>query len=118
MNPSLAAGSSGIRYGQVRTLTKKTQNKRRKSAAPANKPFSRRFPERKSAAAAVLAKNLRLLRKLRGLSQKDLAEALGVEQAAVSLIETKRANPTLRMIEKIADAVHVTAGELLKDRGG
>ncbi|MEH2676406.1 XRE family transcriptional regulator [Bradyrhizobium elkanii] len=56
-----------------------------------NKPFGRRFPERKSAAARILATNLRRLRKTQGLSQKDVVDALKTDQAAISLIETGRA---------------------------
>ncbi|MDN4985561.1 helix-turn-helix transcriptional regulator [Bradyrhizobium sp. WYCCWR 13022] len=87
--------------------------KPRKSAAPKNKPFGRRFPERKSVAAVILAMNLRGLRKAQGFSQTGLAKALGVDQAAISLIERQRANPTLQMIQQIADALEVTVGELL-----
>ena len=42
-----------------------------------------------------------------------LGEGAEDRQAAISLIETARANPTLLMIEQIAAALRVTAGELL-----
>jgi DNA-binding XRE family transcriptional regulator len=46
-----------------------------------------------------------------GLSQADLAEAIGTDQAAVGLIETRRSNPTLRTIENIARVLRTTVPE-------
>jgi ribosome-binding protein aMBF1 (putative translation factor) len=92
----------------IRKASKTTRKKRR-----SNKPFRDRFPERKSAAARILADNVRRLRKERGLSQKDVAGLLDVDQAMISLIELRRANPTLSIIEQIAKKLRVTTGELL-----
>jgi DNA-binding XRE family transcriptional regulator len=83
-----------------------------------NKPFDIRFPERKSVAAGILAANVRRLRKERGLSQQALADATTLDQRAVSLIEVKRGNPTLLVIEQIAEALGTTASELLSVSGG
>ena len=87
----------------------KTAPKRKKT----NKPFGRRFPERASASAKTLAANVRRLRKEKGLSQGEVARSLGVDQAAVSLIELKRSNPTMRMLDAIADLLGVSSAELL-----
>ncbi len=94
--------------------------KTNKTAAPkkrktTNKPFARRFPERASASAKKLAANVRRLRKERGLTQREVGRLLGVDQAAVSLIELKRSNPTLRMLDAIADLLGVTSAELLSE---
>jgi DNA-binding XRE family transcriptional regulator len=94
-------------------------NKPRKTAAsqkdapPANKPFRSRFPPRSSAVAGILSKNVKRLRKELDLSQAELAEAVGVDQAAIGLIELERANPTLLTIESLAKALKTTAADLL-----
>ncbi|UEM18074.1 helix-turn-helix domain-containing protein (plasmid) [Bradyrhizobium barranii subsp. barranii] len=60
-----------------------------------------------------LAANVRRLRKDRKLSQAELASALGVDPAAISLIELKRSNPTVSMLDAIATALKTTSAELL-----
>lgn len=74
--------------------------------------FGERFPARNSAVSKALAANVRRLRKGRGWTQDDLAAATKVEQAAISLIENGRANPTLLMLESIARALDVAFSEL------
>jgi transcriptional regulator with XRE-family HTH domain len=74
--------------------------------------FGKRFPARNSAVSKALAANVRRLRKERGWSQTDLAAETRVEQAAISLIENGRANPTLLMLESIAKALGVAFMEL------
>lgn len=51
---------------------------------------------------------LKELRKRRKLSQAQLAEAVGCNQATIAKIERGEANPTLRMIEDIAAALNVS----------
>jgi ribosome-binding protein aMBF1 (putative translation factor) len=100
-------------------LTKRPTKKplRTASAKKAEqKPFSTRFPERKSVAVRHLAANIKRLRELHDLSQIDLAKALQMEQSAVSLLENARSNPTLLILEQIAKALKVTLGELLSSR--
>lgn len=53
----------------------------------------------------VFMKNLRAIRRARGLSQVELAEKVGCSQAMISKIEKGQANPTLDMIEAIAAAL-------------
>jgi transcriptional regulator with XRE-family HTH domain len=74
--------------------------------------FGERFPARNSAVSKALAANVRRLRKERGWTQDDLAAETRVEQAAISLIENGRANPTLLMLESIARALDVAFIEL------
>jgi transcriptional regulator with XRE-family HTH domain len=74
--------------------------------------FGKRFPARNSAVSKALAANVRRLRKERGWTQDDLAAETRVEQAAISLIENGRANPTLLMLESIAKALDVAFVEL------
>jgi transcriptional regulator with XRE-family HTH domain len=74
--------------------------------------FGDRFPARNSAVSKALAANVRRFRKERGWTQDDLAAETKVEQAAISLIENGRANPTLLMLESIARALDVAFIEL------
>ncbi len=50
----------------------------------------------------TLVADLIALRKARGLSQKQLASAAGVQQADISKIERGLVNPTIRTLEKLA----------------
>lgn len=61
-----------------------------------------------------LGQNLRRIRIKKKMSQGDIARALGVHRAYVSGIETGKRNPTLATIEKLANALGVSASELLK----
>ena len=61
-----------------------------------------------------LGLNLKRIRTKKKKSQGDIARALEVHRAYVSGIETGKRNPTLATIEKLANALGVTASELLK----
>lgn len=61
----------------------------------------------------MIAANIRRLRKQRGWSQDALAREAGIDQNAVSLIENRRANPTIVAIEGLAKALGVPIAELL-----
>jgi transcriptional regulator with XRE-family HTH domain len=74
--------------------------------------FGKRFPARNSAVSKTLAANIRRLRKARGWTQDDLAAEVKVEQAAISLIENARANPTLLTLETVAKALDVSFVDL------
>jgi transcriptional regulator with XRE-family HTH domain len=76
--------------------------------------FGKRFPARNSAVAKNLASNVRRLRKARGWTQDSLAAEAEVEQAAISLIENGRSNPTLLMLENIASALDIGFLELFE----
>jgi DNA-binding XRE family transcriptional regulator len=52
-----------------------------------------------------LASEVMGLRRKHGLTQAQLAERCGVDQAEISRIETGNANPTARTLERIADAL-------------
>ena len=64
--------------------------------------------------AVKLGKNLRLIRKGKGMSQGDIVRALGMGRGFVSNIENGKGNPTLTTITKLAKALGVSADELLK----
>lgn len=62
---------------------------------------------------AVFAGNVRRLRKERGLSQEELAEAAGVHRTYVGMIERGEKNVTIYNIERLAQALNVSPGSLL-----
>jgi len=61
-----------------------------------------------------LGDNLKRLRTEKGISQGDIARELDVSRSFISNIENGKTNPTLSTITKIAKAVGVTTGELMK----
>lgn len=61
-----------------------------------------------------LGQNLKRIRTKKKMSQGDIARALEVHRAYISGIESGKRNPTLATIQKLADALGVSADELLK----
>ncbi|MCI0706330.1 MAG: helix-turn-helix domain-containing protein [Ignavibacteriae bacterium] len=60
------------------------------------------------------AKNMKKLREAKGLSQGDIHRATGIDRAYISNLEAGKQNPTLATIAKIAEALGVSSGQLLK----
>lgn len=61
-----------------------------------------------------LGQNLKRIRTVKKMSQGDIARALEVHRAYISGIESGKRNPTLATIQKLAEALGVSADELLK----
>ena len=61
-----------------------------------------------------LGQNLKRIRTKKKMSQGDIARALEVHRAYISGIESGKRNPTLATIQKLAEALGVSADELLK----
>jgi len=57
--------------------------------------------------------NLRSAREQKGLSQKDVAEGIGVAKSTYSLYESGGREPNVQTIKKISDVLNVSADELL-----
>lgn len=62
-----------------------------------------------------LAFNVMTLRSKRGMTQAQLAAAIGVSQPRIARIERGDANPRLVTLSKLAHALGVTLSELLVD---
>lgn len=60
-----------------------------------------------------VACNLRRIRKDRGWSQEDLAEASGLDRTYISGIERGKRNPTVLVLEKIAAGLGTDPVDLL-----
>ncbi len=61
-----------------------------------------------------LGKNLKRIRTEKGISQGDIVKASGIDKAMISNIENGKTNPTLATIAKLAKAIGVSVGELMK----
>lgn len=59
---------------------------------------------------------IRELRAARELTQEDLAERVGIFRTYMSRIETGVANPTLTLVQALADALSVPVPVLFDDR--
>lgn len=65
----------------------------------------------------LVRKRIREIRKQKGLTQKQLAEKLGITQAGVSAMETNSDNITTKTIANVADALGVHFVDLTFDLG-
>ena len=64
---------------------------------------------------AVFAQNLKTLRLAAGLSQEELAHLTGLHRTYVGSVERGERNISLRNVQRLADALGVTAAALLSD---
>jgi transcriptional regulator with XRE-family HTH domain len=63
---------------------------------------------------ALIAWNLRRLRVKRGLSQERLAFDSGVDRSYVGGLERHEENPTVDLLDRLAETLEVPLAELLK----
>jgi len=64
--------------------------------------------------AVKLGLNLKRIRIEKGISQGDISRALKVARSFISDLENGKRNPTLSTIAKLAKAICVSLGELIK----
>jgi XRE family transcriptional regulator, regulator of sulfur utilization len=100
--------------------SKRTATKRSAGAVPlarASSPRRSPVPSGDEAGAAELtrqvAENLKAKRKARGLSLDQLAQDSGVSRAALSQIETRKTNPTIGVLWKIASGLGIAFSDLV-----
>ena len=65
-----------------------------------------------------VAENLRERRRTLGLSLDELAQASGVSRAALSQIETRKTNPSLSVLWKVASGLKIPFAELIGENRG
>ena len=63
-------------------------------------------------ARALVAWNLRRIRVKRGIAQEQLAYDSGVDRSYVGGLERQTANPTIDLLDRLADALDVPLAEL------
>ena len=63
---------------------------------------------------AVIAENLKELRRLRKLTQDALSERSGIAVPNISRIESQTTFPSLETVRRLAEAFGVTPDQLLK----
>ena len=61
----------------------------------------------------VIVKRIKDIREAKGLKQKEIADKIGIEQANYSRFEKRGKKLTVEQVEQIADALGVTAKEIL-----
>ncbi len=59
------------------------------------------------------AKNLKRLRKIKGIKQDDFLGVEGISRSMISMVETARTDITLSKIKLIADVLNVPPKDLL-----
>ena len=62
-----------------------------------------------------LSENIRIKRLKKKFTQEKLAELSGITQKYISLIETQKANPSIVIIVKIAEALNTDLNLLIKE---
>ena len=58
---------------------------------------------------------IKFFREVAGISQRDLANRLGIRQAAVAQWETGKSMPTLANLIQIAETLHVSINDLVDE---
>jgi transcriptional regulator with XRE-family HTH domain len=62
---------------------------------------------------AILADNVRRLRKAADLSQEDLALEAGLDRTYISQVEREKRNVTIEVLARLADALGTSADQLI-----
>ena len=60
-----------------------------------------------------LAKNMRRIRRAKGWSQEELADRASVHRTYISGVERCVRNPTITIVDRIAQALEISVGELV-----
>jgi len=60
-----------------------------------------------------LGKNIRFVRKLRGMTQKELADRVGLKACAISFFETGNRTPTIRNLILLCEGLDCRSDYLL-----
>jgi transcriptional regulator with XRE-family HTH domain len=62
----------------------------------------------------IVAKNIKTLRLDKDLSQEELADKANLHRTYISLLERKKKNVSIKILEKIANALEVEISDLIK----
>ena len=61
----------------------------------------------------IFVENLRAARRAKGLSQEELAHRAGLDRTYISALERNVYNPTIDVVDRLADALGIDAAALL-----
>lgn len=64
----------------------------------------------------MLSDNIKKWRERAGMTQEDLSAEVGVTRGTLARYETNRMVPSATVLQKIADALNVSPGDLLEDK--
>ena len=67
--------------------------------------------------ATYISENIKRMRKMKNLSQKEVASAIDIAQAQYSVIESGKNVPTLPTLEKIARIFEVDIAQMVRRPG-
>ena len=59
--------------------------------------------------------NIKMLREVAGISQEFLANTLGLSQSTIAMWETGKNSPRANLLPKIAELLHCTVDDLLRE---
>lgn len=62
-----------------------------------------------------LGQKIKQVRKVRGITQDDLAKAIGVSDKSISAYESDRISPPIKVLEKIAKKTDLSVGYFLEN---
>lgn len=62
-----------------------------------------------------VAQNIKRIRESKGMTQEQLAQALGMTHSAISLIESDKRGLNVKKADKIAAALGVTLNDLMRE---
>lgn len=62
--------------------------------------------------------NLAQIRKAKGMTQRKLSYLSGVHRVSIARYESGRVSPTLRVLEKLADALGVPIDDIIGRKAG
>lgn len=83
---------------------------------PVDSLYSKEYYRVMSKLIQTFAKNLRILRKKAGLSQEELAHRAGLHRTYVGSVEREERNISLKNVERLANALNVSATTLLSPK--
>ncbi|MBL8517307.1 MAG: helix-turn-helix transcriptional regulator [Betaproteobacteria bacterium] len=71
--------------------------------------------EKRKKGRALIARNMKRLRKERGWSQEELSAQSGIHRTYVSTMERKQRNPSVDVIERLAESFGVPMADLFRE---
>jgi len=65
---------------------------------------------------SIIASNIKKYRLEKGLSQEALADKAGLHRTYISLLERKKKNVSIKILEKLAEALEIDISHLIKNK--